>query len=364
VRLALLVAVALFPGCRSSVRPIDKDPSLYRFAADGRQRLSTPQSARWVEVALPSIEPARQAELVAGLERHLEITERRGMPVEHKMSEELLAWAKRLAPFPPGLSAARLVGADAHANVQYTGYFSPVLNARRREQPGFRVPIYRLPKGWKQPGPHLSRAAIDDAGGLRGRGLEIAWVDDPVAVFFLHVQGSGLLRFADGSTITAAYAGKNGHRYVSIGRLLVERGAIDKSKISMRTITAWCAAHPDGMRQLFNQNPSYVFFRTGAAGPTGAAGEVVAALTSLAVDPAVIPLGSVLLGHVPQLDATGTFTGHRWRILLAQDTGGAIKGTAHIDLYTGIGELGAGRAQALHHYGRLLRLVPGSSSGD
>jgi len=300
----------------------------------------------------------RQAELVVALRRHLKITVRRGMTAEHQLTTDLLAWAEHQAEFPRTLTAARLIGADGQANVQYTGYFSPILDVRRSPKPGFQVPIYRLPPGWSEPGPHHSRQAIDERGALRGQGLEIAYAADPVAVFFLHVQGSGLLRFRDGTTITAAYAGKNGHKYVSIGRLLVERSAIDKAKISMQTIADWCAQNPEGMRKLFNENPSYVFFRTGAAGPTGAAGEIVAADTSVAVDPTVIPLGSVLLGQVPQLDEAGRFTAHRWQILLAQDTGGAIKGTAHIDLYTGIGPGGAAKAQAMHHYGRLLRLAP------
>jgi membrane-bound lytic murein transglycosylase A len=351
-----LLGLLLASGCWTSARPIDRDPSLYRFAGDGRQQLNEVQAERWQVVTPPKAEPMRQEELVVALRRHLKITARRALTADHQLTTRLLAWAEHRAEFPRALTAARLIGADGHANVQYTGYFSPVLDVRRTPQPGFQVPIYRLPKGWSEPGPHLSRQAIDDGGALRGKGLEIAYAADPVAVFFLHVQGSGLLRFKDGTTITAAYAGKNGHKYVSIGRLLVERGAIDKAKVSMESITDWCTKNPEGMRKLFNENPSYVFFRTGAAGPTGAAGEVVVANTSVAVDPAIIPLGSVLLGQVPQLDKAGRFTGHRWQILLAQDTGGAIKGTAHIDLYTGIGPRGASKAQAMHHYGRLLRL--------
>jgi membrane-bound lytic murein transglycosylase A len=174
--------------------------------------------------------------------------------------------------------------------------------------------------------------------------------------FFLHVQGSGYLEFEGGERLLLAYGGKNGRNYTSIGRILVESGAIPKAEISMQAIKVWAASHPEQVEELLYQCESYTFFRTGPTGPVGAGGEVVVPELSVAVDPKIIPLGAVLLAHVPSLDGAGRLSGHEWRLLLAQDTGAAIKGPGHIDLYVGAGPKAGDRAGRLHHYGSVWML--------
>ena len=145
----------------------------------------------------------------------------------------------------------------------------PLSRLRQRSE-AYPYPLYRHPPEWDPKGTYLTRQQIDEDGGLEGLGLEIAWTADRMSNFFLHVQGSGYVQFKDGERILLAYGGKNGHQYTSIGRLLVERGAISKSEISMQAIKAWAEKHPEQVSELLYQCESYTFFRTGPVGPIGA----------------------------------------------------------------------------------------------
>ncbi|MDE0883611.1 MAG: murein transglycosylase A [Myxococcota bacterium] len=338
-----------------------RDGSLYRFSGDGRLT-GLSQIETWKADA-PNWQPPQQpsAGWKLAIKRHLSLIGRaRNKTGERINVEQRRAVAQALSGGFEGLKGLqflRLKG-DGSGNVQFTGYYTPIIDARRQADDKFRHALYAYPKAWQGKGPHLSRGQIDDQGRLSGQGLELAYSADPSDNFFMQVQGSGMVRYADGSLEMLAYAGKNGHAYVSVGRLLVERGRIAKADISMNSIRSWCAAHRIACQQLYNENPSYVFFRRGASGPVGASGEIVSAGLSIAVDPRVIPLGSTLVAHLPVLDGDGKLSHHEWRILLAQDTGGAIKGSAHIDLYTGVGGVGARAAQALHHYGRIWLILP------
>ena len=199
--------------------------------------------------------------------------------------------------------------------------------------------------------PYPTRAEIEH-GALGGMGLAFLWVNDPVDAFVLQIQGSGRVRLGDGTLVNVGYDGENGRPYVAIGRLLVERGEMKREDVSLAAIRAWLAAHPDAAPALMDGNPSYVFFREikGAA-PIGAEGAVLTAGRSLAVDAKFLPLGVPLW-----LDAAQDGAALR-RLVVAQDTGGAIRGPVRGDLFCGFGpaaEAQAGRMRATGAYYLLL----------
>jgi membrane-bound lytic murein transglycosylase A len=248
----------------------------------------------------------------------------------------------------------------------FTGYYEPELQGARRRDAEHGTALLRRPpdlimvelgrfrpawRGERTAGrvttgrlePYETRAEIE-AGALDHYHLELLWVTDPVDAFFLQVQGSGRVRLEDGTVVRVGYDGQNGHPYVAIGRLLVERGALTKEKASMQGIRAWIAANPEAGKALMNDNPSFVFFReVPGDGPVGAEGTVLVPGRSLAVDRDFVPLG------VPVwLDLDNGGTALR-RLVVAQDTGGAIRGPVRGDLFWGFGteaEAQAGRMRA------------------
>jgi membrane-bound lytic murein transglycosylase A len=249
------------------------------------------------------------------------------------------------ANFVPVLAANR----DDPAGL-FTGYFEIALNGSRRREGPFRTPIYRPP-----PDPAAySRAEIED-GALGGKGLELVWVDDPIGAYFLQVQGSGLVRLQDGSVMRLGYAGANGRPYVAIGKVLVQRGDMQLSQVTMDSLRAWIASHGDAGAALMRENPSYVFFKDmGGDGPVGSEDVVLTAQRSLAVDRAFIPLGVPIW-----LDAKERFiAGETRRLVVAQDTGGAIKGPVRGDLFWGSDNAAAGAAGAMNAMGRYYLLLP------
>ena len=196
----------------------------------------------------------------------------------------------------------------------FTGYYEPVLRGSRSRGGPYRFPLYRRPKslvtadlglfqrdlrgrrifGKVVDGrlrPYADRASIN-AGALGGRGLEIVWLDDPVAVFFLHIQGSGRVVLEDGKVLRVGYDGQNGHAYRSIGRELIRSGDLAREGVTLQSIRTWVKKHPLKGRALMEKNRSYIFFReVEGDGPIGAQGVVLTALRSLAVDRRFIPLG-------------------------------------------------------------------------
>jgi membrane-bound lytic murein transglycosylase A len=247
------------------------------------------------------------------------------------------------ARFPP--AAAR--------EVFVTGYHEPTLRARRTRDARFRHPIHRLPEGRAA----LPARAEIDAGALAGRGLELFWTDDAVELFFLHVQGSGRLELEDGTVVRIGYAGNNGKTYRAIGSVLVERGALRREEVTAPAIKAWLRAHPAAAPGIMHANPRYVFFqvRTGRAGdgPPGALGAPLVPYRSVAVDPKVVPLGSI--GHLRvALPGSDTFSA----VVVAMDTGTAITGPGRIDLFCGADDEAARIAGELRHTGELIWLAP------
>ena len=237
----------------------------------------------------------------------------------------------------------------------FTGYFEPELNGSPTRTPRFAWPIYRKPPEVRD-GQQWHPRSVIDSGILAGRGLEIAWLDDPIDVFFLHIQGSGRIRMTNGQTIRVGYAGRNGHAYRSIGHELVRRGTHTVDQVSAQVIRAWVKRNPAAGQDLMNHNPSYVFFRKLAdlsadKGPIGAMGRSITTMRSVAVDPKFTPLGTPVW-----VEKTGKRPINR--LMVAQDTGGAIKGAQRADIFFGTGAQAGEDAGTVKDGGRLIQLLP------
>jgi membrane-bound lytic murein transglycosylase A len=251
----------------------------------------------------------------------------------------------------------------------FTGYYEPEIAASRTRHGPYQTPIYGLPsdlvradlgafiprlKGEHISGrveagrlvPYADRAAID-AGGVTAPVL--FWAADPIAFFFLQIQGSGRIVLDDGSKSRIAYAGENGRPYTAIGRTLIAQGALKREDVSLQSIRAWLLAHPGKARGVMQTNESYVFFREDEA--RGAGGTALTPLGSAAVDLRLHPLGVPLFAAADGPDPVHA-------LLIAQDTGGAIRGPARADIFFGAGPQAEARAGAMKAPGRLYVLLP------
>ncbi|TNF64246.1 MAG: murein transglycosylase [Rhodobacteraceae bacterium] len=238
----------------------------------------------------------------------------------------------------------------------FTGYFEPELDGSRKPSARFRHPVYRMPPEARASNPWLTRRQILTSGVMDGRGLEIAWVDDPVELFFLQIQGSGRIRLAEGGWLRLGYGGANGHPYRSIGVELVRRGVFDAHQVSAQVIGNWVRRNPVEGEDLLFHNDSYVFFREvnqvpADKGPLGAMNRSVTALRSIAVDPAFHPLGAPVW---IEKDGAGPMR----RLMIAQDTGSAIKGAQRADIFFGTGDAAGEAAGTLRDPGRMVTLLP------
>ncbi|MCH8684024.1 murein transglycosylase A [Pedomonas mirosovicensis] len=263
-----------------------------------------------------------------------------------------------------------------------TGYYEPELAGSRTWSVEYSVPLYKRPpelvdvdlgafrvslRGQRIAGrvqgkslvPYYDRGQIED-GALKNRGLELAWVKDPYEAFFLHIQGSGRIKLPDGSVMRVGYDGQNGHAYVGLGRRLLDMGLLPPGQATMQGIIAWARANPDKARDVMRENRSFIFFRelTGD-GPLGAMGVALTPETSVASDPRFIPLGAPLWlqsaypnpqNRQQQLPIA--------KMMVAQDTGGAIKGANRLDLFWGAGERAALIAGGLSWRGITTLLLP------
>ena len=233
-----------------------------------------------------------------------------------------------------------------------TGYYEPEILGSRTKRAGYDVPVYKKPAdlveidlsdfstrfegksirgriAGNQFVPYADRTAIE-TGALAGRGLEIAWVADAIDLFFLQVQGSGRLRLPEGGTMRIGYESQNGHDYTGIGKLMRERGLVGPGQANIQGLTAWLRANPEAGRDVMRENKSYVFFREIiGAGPLGAMNIPVTDRGSVATDPMYVPLGAPVVLSMDRAEPNG--------IWIAQDTGGAIKGSNRFDTYWGGG---------------------------
>lgn len=262
----------------------------------------------------------------------------------------------------------------------FTGYYEPELHASPARHGRYQTPVYGLPadlitvdlgrfsdkfKGEHIAGrvenqrlvPYPTRADIDMDGMRAAKTLFYA--DDPVAVFFLHVQGSGRVTFDDGTTARVAYAGQNGRPYTAIGRTLIAEHALTKDKTSLQTIRAWLLAHPDRARAVMESDASFVFFKEAPVGDPalGAVGSEGVALTpqaSIAVDAKVHPLGAPFFAATTLPGGRAKFD----RLFIAQDTGGAITGPTRADVFFGFGPRAESLAGEMKQAGRLYVLLP------
>ncbi len=237
----------------------------------------------------------------------------------------------------------------------FTGYYLPELHGSYQQSARYNVPVYRMPGGGLR---GYSRAQIK-SGALANKGLELLWVDNEIDAFFMEVQGSGRVIMEDGSMRGLGFAGGNGHAYYAIGKTLVNSGEISKEDISMQTIRAWIEQHPVEGRQLMLSNASYVYFRFTPADPNvGPAGAMAVPLTpqhSLAVDRKHLPMGVPIW-----LDVEHPVQGRLRRLVMAQDTGGAIKGVIRGDVYWGQGEKASQLAGPMKSKGFFFLLIPRS----
>ena len=253
-----------------------------------------------------------------------------------------------------------------------TGYYEPEIAGSRERRPGYDVPIFARPtdlvdvdlgqfsdelKGRKIRGrvqgsnfvPYYDRTQIEE-GTLDGKARVLAWAADPVEFFFLQIQGSGRLRLPDGSVMRIGYDTQNGRAYTGIGKLMRDRGLLQPGQASMQGIVAWLRAHPEEGRALMRENKSFVFFRELNTPPLGAMGYPVTGRVSAATDPKFTPLGAPVFLSLDRADATGLW--------IAQDTGGAIKGSNRYDTFWGAGSQAEAIAGGMSARGTAFLLLP------
>jgi membrane-bound lytic murein transglycosylase A len=264
-----------------------------------------------------------------------------------------------------------------------TGYYEPLLSGSRARDARFSVPLHRRPDdllivdlgsvhpelagkrvrgrlvdspAGKRVVPYFARSELDD-GVLNGH--ELLWVDDAIEAFFLQVQGSGRVQFADGTQVRLGYADTNGHPYRSIGRVLIDRGELTFEQASMQGIQAWARANPGKLKALLDENPSYVFFRElpvgdPAAGPVGALNVPLTPGYSVAADPQFVPLGAPVIVDTEHPSTRAPLQ----RLMLAQDTGGAIRGPIRFDFFWGFGKPAGEHAGRQRHEVSAWLLLP------
>ncbi|MBI1260233.1 MAG: murein transglycosylase [Rhizobiales bacterium] len=270
----------------------------------------------------------------------------------------------------PGADAARIFFeayftpvrfSPASGKGLFTGYYEPEMKGALTRHGPYQTPVLTPPPGFKS-GDILPTRSQIEAGALSGKSSVLVWLADPVDAFFLHVQGSGRVALAKGGTMRLAFAGKNGQPYTSIGKVLIDQGALKREKVSMQTIRAWLNAHPDQIMSILHQNASYIFFRelhesNDTLGPLGAEGINLTPGRSLAVDRSLHPLGVPLWLNAthPAMEAGDK---PLQRLMIAQDTGTAIRGLQRGDVFWGTGDEAAHIAGHMKSEGELFALLP------
>jgi membrane-bound lytic murein transglycosylase A len=266
-----------------------------------------------------------------------------------------------------------------------TGYYEPVLAGSRKPHGRFHTPLYRRPPDLVNVVAETDRASAGggfthmrkaasglepfptreeiEKGALKGQGLELMYLEDPVDAFFMHVQGSGRIKLADGTTVRLNYDGKNGYPYTSVGRYLVDKGFFTVEEVTLQRLRAWLRTDSERGREAMWQNKSFIFFReldpaVAAEGPLGAQSVPLTPGRSLAVDTAFHLLGSPIYVTAPTLKVTGDCEDGFNRLMIAQDVGSAIKGPGRGDIYYGSGDKAGRFAGTTKHKGSFFVLIP------
>ena len=282
--------------------------------------------------------------------------------------------------FETWFSPHQIQQADGGLEGLVTGYYEPLLRGSRTRSWKYRFPLYAPPddllivdlaalypelKNQRVRGrlegnkvvPYYSRAEVSGGKAPRIAGKELAWADDPVELFFLEIQGSGRLQFENGEVMRIGYANQNGHPYKSVGKWLIEKGELTAAQASMQGIKDWVRRNPERLSELLNTNPSQVFFRelpNNGNGPLGALGVPLTGERSIAIDPRGMPLGAPVWLATTQPNSSETLN----RLMLAQDTGGAIRGNVRADFFWGFGDEAGKKAGAMKQKGRMWVLLP------
>ena len=345
-----------------------------------------PPQARYEPSDFASLPGWPQAPFAASLRAFLAVCNR----PQNQVPRALLPVCDEARKLPAGDDAAArayfervftvyaIVAPDGGAEGQITGYYEPVVEGSRARSTRYSQPVYGLPEDLvvvDLAGQYPELRGMRLRGRLNGRRVEpyysrgeiaarnetfpapvIAWVVDPVEFFFLQIQGSGQIQLESGERIRVGFAEQNGHPYRSLGRHLVERGEMTLDQASMQSIKAWGAANPQRLQEALNHNASYVFFRElpAAGGPPGALGVPLEAGYSIAVDPRYVPLGApVFLATTYPLSPQPLE-----RLVIAQDTGGAIRGAVRADFFWGTGAEAGALAGRMRQPGRMWLLWP------
>ena len=252
-------------------------------------------------------------------------------------------------------------GVDGNGTVVFTGYYVPVIDGSVYPSEKYRYPVYKAPFDLKKDVPYYTREEIDGKKVLKGRGLEVAWLSDPVEVYFLQIQGSGIIKLPDGAAVGVHYAGNNGQAYKSIGKMMIEQGIISQNEGSLEGIKRFFRNHPDIVDKILFQNPRYIFFEINNS---PAKGSLKVALTpghSIATDPDLFPRGglSLITTKTPVVDSSGRVSDYNkvQRFVLNQDEGGAIKGPGRVDIFWGTGPDAGLKAGYMKEKGNLYFLL-------
>ncbi|MBK6637243.1 MAG: murein transglycosylase A [Rhodocyclaceae bacterium] len=278
-----------------------------------------------------------------------------------------------------------LTNADGTREGLITGYYEPIIRGRRIASADFRTPVFGPPEDMvvvelaelypelrhlrlrgriegRKLVPYYSRSEWEQQEEQRSK-KALLWTDDPIDYFFLQIQGSGQVMLEDGARIRLNYADQNGHPYKSIGRWLIDQGELQAHQASMQGIKAWAAANPKRLNELLNANPSLVFFRelpaTGS-GPPGALGIALTPERSMAIDPRHVPLGAPVYLATTRPNSNEPLQ----RLMLAQDTGGAIRGVVRGDFYWGSGLDAGAQAGKMRQPGRTWVLLPRAANPE
>ncbi len=353
-----------------------------------------PESAKPPATAMPWLKPAQWAQLPGWSEDDLTLAwpaflqSCRGLKNNPAWTGVCQAAAQQ-APLPEGPAIRaffeqqflpwQINQAEGGVEGLVTGYYEPLLRGSRQPTAQYRFPIHAAPddllvvdlaslypelKNLRLRGriqgnkvvPYFNRAEIE-AGAAPVRGKELVWVDDVVDLFFLQIQGSGRVKLENGETLRIGYADQNGHPYRSIGKWLVDKGELTLDKASMQGIKEWGRRNPERLPELLNANPSYVFFRelpNHLPGPLGALGVPLTAERSIAIDPRGTPLGAPVWLATTRPNSSEILN----RLMLAQDTGGAIRGNVRADFFWGFGDEAGRQAGSMKQKGRMWVLLP------